>query len=483
MTPPEEYSISGASHALQDPAVISGGTTVTYARLIGAVEAAGERLQKLGVTAQARVAVVAANSVEYVIALLALWHIDAVACPLNTRLPGDALKDQLRQAGCSALLTSGKNLLDDSGIVIKKVNLDEVGRNYASGPKDGLRFSLGRHATVLFTSGGGAVPKAAAHTFGNHLYNARGANEHIPVKAGDRWLLSLPLYHVSGIGIIFRTILGGGTIVVPEDGESLSRAVSRYQITHLSLVSTQLVRLLRDVDSPAELSRLKAVLLGGGAVPASLVGQAVGRGWPVYTSYGLTETASQVATSGRLTEGGAWSRGHILKYVQVRVSDSGEILVRGRTLFQGYLNLTTISGAAAGAAVDGDGWFPTGDLGRVNEDGTLTVLGRRDNMFISGGENIQPEEIESRLCRVEGVLQAVVVPVKSEEFGARPVAFVLMEEGKPFSRSEILSSLRGHLPSFKLPDRIYAWPDDTPARGIKPDRPYFVRLAQEICLR
>ena len=142
-------------------------------------------------------------------------------------------------------------------------------------------------------------------------------------------------------------------------------------------------------------------------------------------------------------------------------------------LFQGY-----VKGEKIAPALDKEGWFHTGDLGCLNEDGTLTVLGRKDNMFISGGENIQPEEIERHLCHIEGIVQAVVVPVKSEEFGSRPVAFVEIKDGIHISQKEIHSFLRDYLPSFKLPNQIYSWPA-TAHPGLKPDRSYFLRLIKD----
>jgi O-succinylbenzoic acid--CoA ligase len=182
--------------------------------------------------------------------------------------------------------------------------------------------------------------------------------------------------------------------------------------------------------------------------------EANARSWPIHTTYGLTEMAAQVTTtSPDATLGELQSSGRVLPYRQLRVDERGEILVQGATLFQGYLDGDTVQ-----HPFDQDGWFHTGDLGRLDEEGWLHVLGRTDNLFISGGENIQPEEIELALCDVPGVTQAVVVPVQDDEFGQRPVAFVRgVDEGVWLAT--LAGELEAVLPHFKIPDAFYLWPE------------------------
>jgi O-succinylbenzoic acid--CoA ligase len=216
---------------------------------------------------------------------------------------------------------------------------------------------------------------------------------------------------------VFRCLISGAAIALPEPDAPLGRSISELRATHVSLVSTQLLRLLRE---DAALEGLKAVLTGGGPVPEDLVDEALARGLPVHTSYGLTEMASQVTT----TAPGAApeelrTAGRVLPHREVSVSGEGEILVRGETLFAGY-----VQGGRPGVRPGAGGWFRTGDLGRLDGAGRLRVLGRRDNLFVSGGENVRPEEIEEALLRIPGVEEAVVVPVPDPEFGERPVAFV-----------------------------------------------------------
>ena|SRR3989344_1813137 len=457
-------------------AVVSSNHTLSYQQLEDAIELAVGNLDRLGVKPRERVALISSNTIEYIIALFALWRRGAIVCLLSARLPEKGISAALKTIACArtlavdeifqkASVASVKGVKGDSALFSIDEQLVKKGAVLLGGVND--------PADIMFTSGSSGEPKAVAHSFGSHYYSAMAANEHIAVSPGDRWLLSLPLYHVGGLGILWRTFLAGGTVVVSDPSADLADSLRKFNVTHVSLVPTQLHRLLSDPKNFAVLQKMKTILIGGSAIPDVLIRKAIDARLPIHVSYGLTEMASQVAASKRLTKEDPLPGGEILSCARVRISNDHEILVKGRTLFQGYVNGNTIE-----LPLDKEGWFYTGDLGCLNEDGTLTALGRRDNMFISGGENIQPEEIERHLCRIEGIAQAVVVPVKNEEFGERPVAFVEIKQGARLSRARILSSLRECLPSFKLPGQIYSWPA-TAHPGLKPDRTFFLRLIKD----
>lgn len=451
-------------------AVVGKDRSLSYQQLEESIDLATHNLTRLGVKFRERVALISPNTVEYIITLFALWRQGAIVCLLSTRFPEEGVRSRLQNISCARTiapkLVTGTNFPGTNFFLRKSVPVTDF--------VAGTEYALNDPADIMFTSGSSGEPKAVVHSFGNHYYSALAANECIPVGPGDRWLLSLPLYHVGGLEIVFRIFVGGGAVVIPEPGEDIAQAIHRHNVTHVSFVPTQLSRLLATPANIGILRKLKAILVGGGPIPDALIRKSVDKLLPVHVSYGLTEMASQVATSKRLTKEDPLPHGQILRCAKVRISDDHEILVKGKTLFQGYVHEKGID-----LPLDKQGWFYTGDLGCLNEDGTLTVLGRKDNMFISGGENIQPEEIERHLCHIEGIVQAVVIPVKNEEFGERPAAFVEIKEGARLSRAQILSSLREYLPSFKLPDQIYAWPDSAPQQGIKYDRSYFLKLIQE----
>ncbi|MDX1739941.1 MAG: AMP-binding protein, partial [Rhodothermales bacterium] len=222
------------------------------------------------------------------------------------------------------------------------------------------------------------------------------------------------------------------------------------------------------------LDTIKAILAGGGPVPSNLVAECREKGGRLFLTYGLTEMASQVCTTTDPDRISASDDvGVVLPFRSVRIGDQREILVRGETLFSGYLD-----GRRLEPAVDEDGWFHTGDVGEFNKYGHLVVLGRRDNMFVSGGENIHPEEIERALCLLPGVSRAVVVDVPDAEFGARPVAFI-ESSGEPLTIETVRAALRDRLPGFKHPVAVYDYPEALVGTLEKPTRRVLREIARE----
>ena len=481
------------------PAVVSGARVVSYAEFHQRVAAVAAALQRAGCGPGERVAIFAPNSSDYLVWLLAIMRLGAVCCPMNTRLPHRTVADLLRRVDCRKLVVQapepdlaggiedGAKGAGGGGLEIPEAGFQVIhgrdlratdgrGVTAAVEPSDtdaqGTTMPLDRPATIVFTSGSTGTPKAVLHSYGNHYYNALGCNTNLPLASGDRWLLDLPLYHVGGLGILFRSLLAGSTVVMPDHGEPLDAVLSRYEVTHLSVVVTQLHRLLQQPES-VRYPALRYIVLGGSPVPLKLLERAAARGLPVFASYGCTEMASQVATTGpNSTTAQRLTSGKLLPHRRLRIGEEGEIQLAGETLFMGY-----VEDGGLRRPLTRDGWFATGDLGRLDEDGYLTVIGRRDNRFFSGGETIHPEEIERVLTDHDGVQQAVVVPIPDEEFGQRCVAFVQPRGTIPDGPS--LAEWLGHtLPRYKVPDAFYQWPA-AEANAFKVDRARFRRLAAE----
>ena len=453
------------------PAIIGAKGTLSYGELDRRVSAVARRLEGLGLGSGDRVALYLPKDERYVALVLALIRTGNVACPLSTRLPPSSIEPLLSRANCRALISEEEGIPGaGDGSIEKLYPEDLLAGDGTREERPGLHLGLDSPATVVFTSGSTGTPKGAVHTFGNHYYSALGSNENITLGPGDRWLLSLPLYHVGGLSIIFRCLLGRATMVLPEPGEDPGESIAKYGVTRVSLVSTQLRRMLAQRETPQS---LKAVLLGASGIPVSLLEGAANRNLPVYTSYGLTEMASQVTT----TSGASWDEletsGKVLPYREVSISVEGEVLVRGKTLFAGY-----VEGDEVERPLDGEGWFHTKDLGELDENGYLHILGRRDNLFISGGENIQPEEVEEALLRLKGIVQAAVAPVPDPEFGSRPVAFVRVSGGD-LDPESLRASLGETLPRFKVPVAFYEWPAEASTESAKIDRALFKKLASE----
>jgi len=471
--------LNAAAYAWSDrPAIISGERMISYGEYEALVASTAFALKTRGVMPGQRVAIISKNDLGLLVLLLAIPRVGAVSFPISPRLPGQVLQSILKRVRASVVIDPENRLPRKGSSETGRIDpgsLFAAATSSTSTSGDEVTLDLDDEATIILTSGSTALPKAALHSWGNHYYNALGSNKNLPIEPGHGWLLSLPLYHVGGLGILFRTILGGGTLVLPEQGETIHAAVERYAVTHLSLVSTQVFRLLNQGLSDQAVGRLRALLLGGGPVSSTLITRAVNRGLPLCTTYGLTEMASQVTTTVPGDAGDRlFSSGKILEYRRLRIED-GAIFVKGRTLFRGYVEEQGIE-----RPFDDKGWFKTGDMGRMDRKGYLTFLGRQDNMFISGGENIQPEEIEGALCAMLDITQAVVVPVEDEEFGFRPVAFVRTPSGVHLDQEDLICQLERDLPRFKIPEAFLPWPEEADERGLKPDRTYLTTLAGEL---
>ncbi len=457
-----------------EPAVICEDLQLLYYELDDMVSTAAWHLQQAGCREGERVALLLEPGAHYVVLLLAVIRMGGVACPLNTRLPTGAIRAQLEHIACRKLITvpgvdtqglEGVELLDGRAFVETTVGNPRFGK--------AMPIVLDRPATIVFTSGSAGRPKAVMHTYGNHYYSALGSNINIKVGSHDRWLLSLPLFHVGGLGILFRCILSGAAVAIPRVGMTTAEAQELFEATHLSMVEAQLYRLLHAAAIPPSFLKVKAILLGGGPVRDELLREAIARKLPVFMSYGLTEMTSQVATvQPKSPPERRFTSGLPLKYRQCRVATDGEIHVRGHVLCAGY-----VDGEAVVLPLDEEGWFATGDLGAIEAEGYLTVIGRKDNMFVSGGENIQPEEIEQVLRACDGVADACVVPVPDKEFGHRPVAFVRTRNGE-LDMNSINARLESVLPRYKLPVAYHRWPVHLEDEGLKTDRTVLREWAQ-----
>ena len=388
------------------------------------------------------VALVAPNSADLVLALMALMRMGAVAAPVNHRFPASHIDGVLARLHPAMALDESKL----EAFVADALSRTDAGFTAAS--------DMSRPVSIIHTSASSGKPKAAMHSLSNHWHSTTGSAQNLPFGPGDCWLLSLPLCHVGGYSMLFKCLLGGGSLAVPSPDESLTESLASFQVTHLSLVPTQLYRMLRASGGSERLRSLKALLLGGSAVSEPLLREAVGEKIPLYLTYGSTEMSTQVTTSsGPVTEARGDS-GVVLPYREVSISEDGEILVKGECLFMGYLDESGLR-----TARDSDGWFHTGDMGELSEDGRLTVLGRRDSMFISGGENIHPEEIVKALCSIDGIEEAVVVPAPDVEYGARPVAWIKVGNNAP-DDATISASLGSSLGKLKTPvalHRVQEW--------------------------
>lgn len=306
---------------------------------------------------------------------------------------------------------------------------------------------------VVFTSGSSGPPKGARLTMSNLESAARSSVEHLGHGADDTWLLAMPLTHVGGLSILVRSAYAGGAVRMLDGFDPVAVAESLAEdVTMVSVVPTMLRRLLS--TQPGPYSGLRAVLVGGGPIPDGLLEQAQGAGLPVLPTYGMTETFGQVAT----LRPGEELRRHAkpLPGVDLRIVPDGRIAVRGPQVSPGYL----------GEPDRESDWLVTNDLGEIDDEGAVRVLGRADTMIVTGGENVDPQRVETELMQCPGVLEVVVIGIPDEEWGTA-VACVFSGTADP---DAVTAWARSRLPGHAVPKtcrRVAAIPRT--ALG-KPDR-------------
>ena len=324
----------------------------------------------------------------------------------------------------------------------------------------------GAPTAILYTSGTTGRPKGAILTWANVLASAAAWESALDPRPTDRWLLTLATHHVAGLQTLLRPVLAGVPLVLAGEGfdaDRVARLVVEERISHLSVVAATLRRLLDATPPGGWPATLRSVLLGGGPTPPALVLRALRAGLPVVPSYGMTETASGVAalpTAEVVAHPG--SAGRALAGAEIRVlvddraadpGEAGEIVVRGAMVFAGY-----VGDADATARALRDGWLRTGDAGTLDADGLLTVIDRRDDLLVSGGENVYPAEVEAALLEHPAIVDAGVVGVPDARWGAVPLAAVVTDDGPAPSAAEVRAFVAARLAPHKVPARVVRVP-------------------------
>lgn len=422
------------------PALRLNDEVLSWQQLCTRIDNLAAGFHQQGVEAGDGVLLLAHNHPQTLLAWLALLQCGARILPVNPQLPHPLLEVLLPQMTLRfALVLDGHY----DGLAALSVHAPSGEYRVAWQPE--------RLASMTLTSGSTGLPKAAVHTCGAHLASAEGVLALMPYGEDDDWLLSLPLFHVSGQGILWRWLQAGARLTVREK-QPLEQALQGC--THASLVPTQLWRLLNTHQRIA----LKAVLLGGAAIPVELTQQARAQGISTFCGYGLTEFASTVCAK---EADGEPDVGSALPGREVQVVN-GEVWIKAQSIASGYWR----DGALL-PLTNSEGWFATRDRGELH-DGRLTILGRMDNLFFSGGEGIQPESLERIIATHPHISQVFIVPLNDAEFGQRPVAVVECEPGTDITR--LPEWVQGKLARFEQPVHWLVLPAELKNGGIKISR-------------
>jgi O-succinylbenzoic acid--CoA ligase len=427
-------------------AILAGRGRITFAELAERVRERARALPGFAPAHEAGLIALSASddvgTLELIYALLEQGH---PFLPLHSRLTSRETEEITTRVPVQAIL----HATGDGGVRLERVPEQKIEAHQ--------RDLLGAapQLAAIATSGSSGTPSVVLLSRAAFVASAQASAANLGWLPEDRWLLSLPLAHIGGLSVLTRCLLARRAVVLPEPlpgvglAERLAQAIQIGAPTLLSLVPTQLSALLAlepALDLPQS---VRVILTGGAALSRSLLVAAVERGWPVLTSYGLSEACSQVATQALGTrQHGELGSGRPLPGIEVRVID-GVIQIRGPNLSSGYL-------AGPRSPFTSDGWFQTRDLGRFDADGNLHVIGRADHTIISGGENVAPDEVESALEACPGVVEACVFPVPDAHWGQRVAAGLRVEGSDPEATLvQVRSEMERQLASFKRP-RHYA---------------------------
>lgn len=391
--------------------------------------------------------VLAANCPETIFTVQALQQIGAVAVMLNSRLTAEEMEWQLKDAGASYLLYDPlheKKAAAISGIL--SISISDHLSDKPFIPRE--RFSMNEICSIMYTSGTTGYPKGVIQTYGNHYASATASAVNLGLHVDDSWLCAVPLFHISGYSILMKSVLYGMEIRLLRkfNATVINESLRNGEATIMSVVSAMLSKMINSLSGTYS-PRFRCMLLGGGPVPLSVLEQCKQKNIPVFQTYGMTETASQIVTlAPEYAMEKLGSAGKPLFPCEVKIDgeDEGEILVSGPNVTTGYLNREE-----ANKSSFQEGWFRTGDIGRLDADGFLYVLDRRSDLIISGGENIYPAEIESVLSSHQAILEAGVTGVADEKWGSVPAAFYVADY--PITSEELASFCAEKMASYKVP--------------------------------
>jgi HIP---CoA ligase len=487
--------VRDAAHRFGDAdAVVDGTRRIGFAALSAAVTDAARGLVCSGVRAGDHVAIWAPNSLEWIVAALGVTTAGAVLVPVNTRFRGAEAAFILSRSNARMLFTvrgfldtDYPALLADSGVDLPaleqtvllagapestEVGWDtflERGSTVPSRAIDACIAALGADdpSDVVFTSGTTGSPKGVVMTHGQTLRAYLDWCDWADLRTGDRYLIVNPFFHIFGYKAGCLAALMRGATIFPlavfDPGVVLD-IVERERITVLPGAPTIYQSLLEQPDRARhDISSLRLAVTGAADIPVQLI-RRVREELPferILTGYGLTEAGTVTGSKPdddfehiATTVGVPWA-GFEVRTVDDRGAETeadlpGEVVVRGATVMRGYLD----DPEATAAAIDGDGWLHTGDLGTIDDDGYLRIVGRIKDMFIVGGFNAYPAEIENLLLRHPRIAQVAVIGVPDQRLGEVPKAFVVPAAGPPLEPAEIIEWARAEMANYKVPRSV-----------------------------
>ena len=491
-TVPQAFAASVQRYASRTAVIAEDGGELSYAELDQLRIYAARALLALGVQHGDRVAIWAPNCVEWMVAGLAIHSIGAVLVPINTRMKGQEAAYVLEKSGARVLFSAGKflgthypSLLADHWpkslkhlIVLRDDQAGDTGWRQFMARADEAHTDnvMARAAAVkpddrmdiLFTSGTTGLPKGVVTTHQQNLRVIADWSKAVGLVPEDRYLVANPFFHAFGYKVGWLGGLLSGCTVLPHavfDAGAILQRIAREKISVLPGPPTLFISLLSDpARASADLSSLRATITGAAAIAPTLIERIRAElGFKVVlTGYGLTETCGVVSLceAGDDAETIALTSGKAIPGIELRCIDSdgkpvpageaGEIVVRGYNVMQGYLD----DEVETREAIDADGWLHTGDIGILDARGYLKITDRLKDMYITGGFNCYPAEIERIIAAHPAVAQVAIVGVPCERQGEVGKAYVVARPGQTIDTKEFIAWCREHMANYKVPRHV-----------------------------
>lgn len=441
--------------------IISNGAKISYHEFEKKVKNTSSYLKNKGIDEGDNVAIISENHPDFILLVFALWKIKAVPVPINVKLLSKEIEEQIKFADCRFVLVNKNISVSLNHISIKDRIISFPFNAEPSENTPGKKFNENDTALILFTSGSSGRSKAVMLSFTNLINSNSIGNQILKQNKNDRWLASLPFYHIGGFSIIIRTFLTGSSVIIPDSlrNEDLIKAIKKYTPTLASFVSTQLQRLLEKNIEPNK--ELKNVLIGGGFTSDKLSIEAIKKGWKITKVYGSTEVSSFVSAISvkeilkkPSSCGKALTPNEILvineKKENVPANTRGEIIVKSPSVTKGYYKNPKETGRKLI-----NHFYYTGDIGYLDNEGYLFVEARREDLIISGGENIIPKEVESAILIHPSIEDVFVFGLDDYEWGQEAAAAVVLKKNEEINSDELKKFLKNKLAGYKIPRKIF----------------------------
>lgn len=430
-------------------AIIKSDISISYCDISTKAYQLANSLSEKGIEKNTYVPLLIEHQLKFIETIIALWSLGVIPVPLNTKLLDDEINSIINDYDFKFLVTDKLLSLNQGKIDLVIIDLNNI--TISDSKVESLSFpEVDKEAVVIFTSGSTGNPKGVVHTFSSLINNIKSGNEILMHQEKDRWLASLPFYHIGGFQILCRSLYYGCTIVLPESlkTDDLITAITKLNPTHISLVSAQLQKFIY-LGMKASKS-VRITLVGGGFVDDELMFEAEKLGWKPYRVYGSSETASMVtAISANEIISKPQSVGKPLNNVKIKISDDSEILIKSNSLFTKYLGDEKENSSKLI-----NGFYHSGDLGFVDDDGYLFIEARRNDLIVTGGENVNPIEVEKTILHIVGI-RDVCVFAKQDKTWGQIVACAIVKEDNFVNEKMIREILKQQLAGYKIPKQFF----------------------------